>query len=184
MSGKMISIAGLDKAAVLAALYNSSKPQGMGFMHYDPTPMTPEDALCIIYFRGDDKTMMFSGDTPFVEPPGPDNLNFDYLNGRVMKVDLSGDEFDPWGYDRDNGDGEAERVINELRQGQVNSANSQASHHINTLEAAEKAKEGMETDESRFETGGDIDTLHLGLKDRADVLGPAVDDAVRKLRKK
>lgn len=35
----MISIEGLDKAAVLAALYNASHPQGLGFVHAAiPTP--------------------------------------------------------------------------------------------------------------------------------------------------
>lgn len=47
MSDK-ISLAGLDKAAVLAALYNASRPQGMGFMHYDPTPMTVKEASKIL----------------------------------------------------------------------------------------------------------------------------------------
>jgi hypothetical protein len=32
-----------------------------------------------------------------------------------MKVHIGGDEFDPWGYDRDNGDGAAQRVIDTLR---------------------------------------------------------------------
>ena len=40
----MISIEGLDKSKVLAALYNASRPQGMGFMQYDPNPMTEEEA--------------------------------------------------------------------------------------------------------------------------------------------
>ena len=39
-----IEILGKEKGAVLAALYNNSKPQGMGFMEYDPTPMTVEEA--------------------------------------------------------------------------------------------------------------------------------------------
>jgi hypothetical protein len=41
--------------------------------------------------------------------------NFDYLHGRVMKVDLSGDSFDPWLYDRDNGEGAASRAIAKMR---------------------------------------------------------------------
>lgn len=47
--------------------------------------------------------------------------DFDYLQGRVMKVDLSEDTLDPWLYDRDNGQGAAERAIAEVRKGQVNS---------------------------------------------------------------
>lgn len=42
-------------------------------------------------------------------------LDFDYLQGRVLKVHLSDDELDPWLYDRDIGQGAAERIINTLR---------------------------------------------------------------------
>ena len=31
----VIDLIGLDKAAVLAALYNASRPLGMGFVQYD-----------------------------------------------------------------------------------------------------------------------------------------------------
>lgn len=41
---------------------------------------------------------------------------FDYLNGRVMKVDLSGDSFDERLYDRDNDLGSAQKVIDSLRK--------------------------------------------------------------------
>ena len=77
-----IDLRGLDKAEVLAVLYNSSKPQGMGFMNYDPKPMSKEEA----------RRLLDTGQT-----------DFDYLNGRVMKIDLSRDELDTWGYNRDNG---------------------------------------------------------------------------------
>lgn len=43
------------------------------------------------------------------------NLYFDYLYGRVMKVNITHDEFDPWLYDRDNGNGAAQRAIDNLR---------------------------------------------------------------------
>ena len=62
----------------------------MGFFHYDPKPMTIAEARELIS-RGD--------------------LYFDYLYGRVMKIDLAGDELDPWLYDRDNGEGAAERAL-------------------------------------------------------------------------
>ena len=92
----MISIAG-RQAAVLAALYNASKPFGMGVLHYDPAPMTVEGAQGLL--------------DNF--PEGCEKY-FDYLQGRVMKVDMSGDECDPWLYDRDNGDGAAAQVIEAL----------------------------------------------------------------------
>lgn len=86
----MVDTKGLKKSAVLAALYNDSKPQGLGFLHFDPAPMA-EDLL---------KT----------------STHFDYLKGRVMKVDLSNDDsFEEWLYDRDNGNGAAQRAINKLR---------------------------------------------------------------------
>lgn len=75
-------ITGLDKAEVLAALYNGAAPQGRGFLHFVPGDATPGQMSEVIAARGG-------------------NLDFDYLQGRVMKVHLSGDEFDPWLYDRD-----------------------------------------------------------------------------------
>jgi len=89
-----IPLVGLDKAEVLAALYNASSPQGLGMLHFNPTPMTRAEAAELLeqYTR------------------------FDYLKGRVMKVDLSGDELDPWLYDRDNGTGAAERALTALER--------------------------------------------------------------------
>lgn len=40
----MIDISNQDKAEVLAALYNHSKPQGLGMMHFDPSEMTTAEA--------------------------------------------------------------------------------------------------------------------------------------------
>lgn len=80
---------GLTKGEALAALYNRAKTQGMGILHYTPEDMTVQQAEEMIVEYGGQK------------------LYFDYLKGRVMKVDLSGDSFDPWLYDRDNGDGAA-----------------------------------------------------------------------------
>lgn len=78
-----------DEAKVLAALYNASKPQGMGILHYDPKPMTEEEARALL--------------------PAPHG--FDYLKGRVMKLEIKDGTLDPWGYDRDNGQGAAKRAI-------------------------------------------------------------------------
>ena len=92
----MISLEGLNKADVLAALYNGSRPLGMGFLHCDPTPMAREEAQEIL---NEDRR-------PY----------FDYLKGRVMKIDLSGDELNPYLYDRDNGNGAAFLIIQSLRE--------------------------------------------------------------------
>ena len=95
----MISIAGLDKAAVLAALYNASRQQGLGLL--DPqgwVAMTRQQAQDIL-----DEAAKNCG-----------RYRFDYLRGRVLKVNLDGDELNPTLYDRDNGPGAAAAVIAEL----------------------------------------------------------------------
>lgn len=90
----MVNIKGLNKAEVLAALYNNSRVQGMGFLQARDGKMTTRQA-----------EELLKHDT-----------YFDYLYGKVMKVNLSSDtEFDEWGYDRDNGTGKAERVVSALR---------------------------------------------------------------------
>lgn len=104
-----INIAGLNKADVLAALYNRAQPLGMGFLEYDPKPMSAEEAQAII----NERTAVYSLTQA---------LYFDYLKGRVMKVDLSGDEFGPSLYDRDNGEGAAASVVDELRKSQSKAA--------------------------------------------------------------
>jgi len=93
----MIDITGLDKVAVLTALYNASRPLGMGFLHATPGGLSPEDAKL---------------ELARTEPHG---LYFDYLRGRVMKVSLSADMLDPRLYDRDNGEGAAARAISKIR---------------------------------------------------------------------
>jgi len=94
----LVSIDGLSKAKVLAALYNNAKPQGMGLLHYTPEVMTESEAVAVL------KATYAGG-----------YLYFDYLDGRVMKVDLTNDAFESRLYNRDNGEGAAERVIAELR---------------------------------------------------------------------
>lgn len=87
----MLDISGKSKAKVLAALYNNSRPLGMGFFHYNPADMTEEEAE--------------------IELEESSDKYFDYLHGRVMKVDLRGNSFDPRLYDRDNGAGAAAKAI-------------------------------------------------------------------------
>jgi len=92
----MISISRYKKSRVLAGLYNAAKVQGLGFLQADDRIMSDDEA---------DKILIESEQ---------DGFRFDYLKGRVLKVNLSGDEFDPRLYDRDNGDGVADRVIGKL----------------------------------------------------------------------
>ena len=61
----------------------------MGFLEYDPSPMSIEEARELL----------------------KENSYFDYINGRVMKVSLIGNLLTTYGYNCENGDGAAERII-------------------------------------------------------------------------
>lgn len=89
----MIDISGLNKAEVLAVLYNSSQAQGMGLVQSNPKTLTIEEAQGLLAKQS----------------------YFDYLKGRVLKVELSGDTLCSARYDRDNGIGAAERAISRMR---------------------------------------------------------------------
>ena len=88
--GTTMNIQGLDKGAILAALYNASKPQGLGALFASSETMTAQQAHALLDANG---------------------TRFDYLRGRVMKVDVGPDDLWLGLYDRDNGDGAGERAI-------------------------------------------------------------------------
>jgi len=67
MNANQIDITGYDKAEVLAALYNASVPLGLGNLHFKNEIMTVEQARDLL----------------------KEQTYFDYLYGRVMKIDLS-----------------------------------------------------------------------------------------------
>ena len=90
----IIDITGLDKAEVLHALYHRSRYQGLGLY-----------AAVIKYSVEDARRDYAASESKY----------FDYLYGRVLKVDLSKDSFDSRLYDRDCGEGAAEEAINKLR---------------------------------------------------------------------
>jgi len=90
---KDIDVSKLDKAEVLVALYNNSKQQGLGFLDSQGRKLLTKEEASELLKR---------------------TTYFDYLRGRVMKVELGQDTFDPWGYDRDNGQGAAEEALKPL----------------------------------------------------------------------
>ena len=106
-----IDISGLDKAELLAALFNGSAQFGMGCMHGSGrADITVDDARKIIDpDSADDKTL-----TPW-EQQDAKRLYFDYLRGRVLKVKLSGDNMRTALYNRDIGRGAAEKIVAQLR---------------------------------------------------------------------
>lgn len=107
----MISIKGLSKGEVLAALYNASRPRELGFLRSIPNAMTAEEGAALIA-ESSKNTPQDDLKAPYLNRP---EIYFDYLNGRAMKVDLSGDEeFSETLYDRDNGEGAAQRAIDAI----------------------------------------------------------------------
>ena len=98
-------IKGLDKAAVLAALYNRARVLGMGALHAKKGDMMTLEEARKILANGDSSDYPGHAQTSY----------FDYLHGRVMKVDLSGDELRTELYNRDNGPLAAEEAIINMR---------------------------------------------------------------------
>jgi len=84
-----IDISKKDKAAVFKALYDYANPKGMGMFFNKPGDISIEQAREIV----------------------AESMDFDYVGGRVLKVNISGDSFDSWLYDRDNGQGRAAQAI-------------------------------------------------------------------------
>ena len=155
---RTMDITGLSKAAVLAALYNASRPQRMGFLHYDPTPMIEAQAQQIL-----DRGATY----------------FDYLQGRVMKIDLAGNEIETWLYNRDNGPNAAENAVEALRRsGDANAGNIQGAHQAGKAAAIKDVEEHLD-DETTKEVRGGVATFGLGLKNVKHILGPAVERAKR-----
>lgn len=78
---------GLDRYEVLCALYNKSKPLGLGMLFFTPGQLSLVEAH--EHLDGYDYA--------------------DYVKGRVIKTKLPQDaeSFDPRLYDRDNGEGAA-----------------------------------------------------------------------------
>ena len=87
----LVDISNKDKAEVLASLYNNSHPQGLGFREFRPEPMTVEEAREIL----------------------KEKAIFDYLYGRVMKINLENDLVCTSWYNKVNGEGAAEKAISQ-----------------------------------------------------------------------
>ena len=86
----MVSYGNLTKAEVLATLYNHALPRGLGIFAFVPGNMAIEEAEKFV----------------------AQTTRFDYVKGRCLKVDLSGDKgFDEWLYDREYGNGTAQKAV-------------------------------------------------------------------------
>jgi hypothetical protein len=88
----MVSYGKLTKAEVLATLYNHALPRGLGIFAFVPGNMSVEEAERIV----------------------AKETRFDYVKGRCLKVDLSGNKgFEEWLYDREYGQGTAQKAVDE-----------------------------------------------------------------------
>jgi len=92
-----VDISGIDKVALIKALFYNAKPLGMGFLHYDAKHSLSDDEA---------ENLVRSGT--------------DYVKGRVMKINVSDDTVYTRLYNRDNGPGAAEKVIERLRSQKSN----------------------------------------------------------------
>jgi hypothetical protein len=97
-----MNIAGLNKAALLAAFYNYAVSDGNARIVDEiiklekPSGMSEEDAQKLL--------------------DGNPSLRFDWVWGRTCKVDLDRDEMDTYLYNRDNGENAAEKIISAFRE--------------------------------------------------------------------
>jgi hypothetical protein len=112
----IIDIRGINKAAILVALYNASKAQGFGVLD-------PNHRNTMSLAEAEEELQR----TRFMP---------DYVRGRVIKTDLDGDQLDPRLFDRDNGDGAALRALQPLLSTRVHSTNDKRANRIARLAAA------------------------------------------------
>ena len=153
----LVDITGLDRPTVIAALYNAARPQGLGFLAYDPESMTPEAAAPLV------------------------GRYLDYVKGRVMKLIIRADDdsFDEWGYDRDNGKGSAARVVMALREGAAGHVAAEI-HGEGKARAVEDARAMIATPTTTdIHAGGRVAVVNLGLADEPELkaaLAAKLDD--------
>lgn len=89
----MISIYGLDKAEVLVLLYNGARQMPFSTTPVEQRVLTIADARLILQ----------------------EKQRFGSLRGRMLRVDLSDEKFDPTAYERINGKGQAVRMLKPLK---------------------------------------------------------------------
>ena len=109
-----IDVSDIKPEHLLAALYNAVSPSGMGVLQAKPGDMTSDEAKALLC--GD----VQEGDYP-VDRQRQDNkpAYFDYLYGRCLKVEINSKTLRTGLYDRDYGQGAAQRVVDSVRSQQA-----------------------------------------------------------------
>lgn len=104
---EMIDVRDIDRAELLAALYNATRPVGRGAMHDLCRDMTVAEArVALEEQRQQQRGLGRLGIIAY----------FDYLYGRPIKLDVEQDALDFYNYDDDAGAGTGKRVVEALRQ--------------------------------------------------------------------
>ena len=98
-----------------------------------------------------------------------------------MKLDLKNDEeFDSRNFDKDNGQGAAQSVINELRNTKnINSPIVSLEHNANTFQAALDVDKNINV-KTEIKTKENFVSVKLGLSDMKDYLKPKIDKVLNK----
>ena len=99
----MVNIKDLGKAEVLKTLWEHSHTQGMSFLGL----LGLENGVFTIEHA---RELVESNSC----------LYFDYVDGHVIKCNITGDEFDESLYERDCGEGSALKAIEYVEQGKLN----------------------------------------------------------------
>ena len=105
-----IDVSDIKPEALLAALYNAVSPSGMGFLQAIPEDMTDEQAGALL--NGDKQETDYPIDR---QRKKGKPAYFDYLYGRCLKTEINGETLRPDMYDRDYGQGAAQKVVDSLR---------------------------------------------------------------------
>jgi len=103
-----IDVSDISPAVLLAGLYNRSSPLGLGFLQAKPGAMTVEQAQVLL-------DGAVEGDYTGQPLQRHGNRYFDYLHGRVMKVEINGETLRTGLYDRDMGKGAAKQIVEAIR---------------------------------------------------------------------
>lgn len=107
-----IDVSDIPQAELLAELYNRAQVMGMGFLQRRAEPMTVEQAQALL--DGRDAETDYGGSK--AQDRGPNKpAYFDYVYGKPLKVSIDGKTLRAYLYDRDQGDGAAQRAVDAIR---------------------------------------------------------------------
>ena len=94
---RFVQIEGIPKDRVLMALYNGSKHPKQEFFLNQSAKKGMSEAVAQAHIE--------------LRRSHGKRLDFDYIDGRVIKADITGDHFDSRCYDMENGHGAAQRAV-------------------------------------------------------------------------